>query len=446
MSSVRVSARAPPRAVGVLTPARRASISTASAGSRANASTPSRRARSSVASARSPPTTGIPRRWAASTERAAPARIAGIEQLNASASGACSSRKSPRSSAGTRAPRNRTRKPSRPRAAATTRPPSVCASVLGARDHDGRSGWRLGRRAEPDQEVLDGRAGRVLVRHAEIAASPPAAELGLYRHENVGHDDAEGNALREELGGEPVREVDIPVDERREHCQPFVVACRAVGLEFHRTRLRSSHSEPRFSASASRRSTADHCASNHSTNPRPEGTAARGDPRDLDPHSLLERDDRRDPGELLQRLESGVADEDEVGRRCAGEQRGGPAGTDGCQHPQLADVGAPRRIARPNRLDGAGTTLVGHDHAFRKDDGRVAPPNAVREHAELRELGAAVVGVAIDEVVAESIPDDVETGVEEEFVLEDVDAGASPLARGATRVAVSRQCSRGGRT
>ena len=112
--------------------------------------------------------------------------------------------------------------------------------VLGARDDHGRTTGALGSRPEPDQQVIDGGAGCVLVGDAEIARRPPSAQLCLHRAEHVDHDVVEGHAVREKFDRDPIREWDVAIDEGGQHRKTLVVFRPIVGLDTHRVRLQSS--------------------------------------------------------------------------------------------------------------------------------------------------------------------------------------------------------------
>jgi hypothetical protein len=79
----------------------------------------------------------------------------------------------------------------------------------------------------------------MLVGNAQVARRPPAAKLPLHWAEHVDHDVIKGHALREQLGGQPVGERDVAVDEGGQHRKALVARRGSVGIRTHRTRLPS---------------------------------------------------------------------------------------------------------------------------------------------------------------------------------------------------------------
>jgi hypothetical protein len=140
--------------------------------------------------------------------------------------------------------------------------------------------------------------------------------------------------------------------------------------------------------------------------------------RHADPHATPQRHGRRRVGDAPQRLEASVRHERDVGVGCAAQQRPGAGGADRRQRSQPREARRARRILRRESLDRSSPTLRCDHHALREDHRAVPGAQSASERLDRVDLPADVVRGAIEEVVGDSVPDDVETRVDEQIVLE----------------------------
>jgi hypothetical protein len=127
-----------------------------------------------------------------------------------------------------------------------------------------------------------------------------------------------------------------------------------------------------------------------------------------------------DAAEGVEPVEADVPGDDDVGPRVSGDQRCRAGGAGRQEVGESGESFGALGLALADAGQCPGALVIGGAGPLGEDDGDLIVAQSGREIAEGGEFGRGVGGLTVEEVVGESVADDVETRVGQEFALEDV--------------------------